>query len=342
MASQKEKSKYGISSDNFKIKPPAFHLAYLESIVENLPEAVAIFDHDGVITRVNGAFTNLFAYSAEEAIGQKVSDLLAHPSRREEAHSFRRCIKRGETINAKTIRRRKDGSTVNVAMKSAPVIVAGDVAGFFVVYRDITSEKQAEERLIALATTDSLTGLFNRRHFFELSRREFARSSRNGNSLVMLMIDIDHFKNINDTYGHQTGDAVLEALAALGKACIRSADIIGRIGGEEFTILLPETTLENGIAVAERFRHRVERMQIDTDDATITITVSIGVARASAGRPGFDDVLAQSDRALYKAKCDGRNRVSTWPNGNSLQPDYHGNGNTKFIAEKQSNYATLD
>ncbi len=341
MASRTNKDKYSSSNEIHELKPLLFHCAYLESVLENLPEAVVIFDPDGSITRVNAAFTEMFGYRAEEAKGQNVSELLPPDEKKEEAQDFRRIIKKGETINAKTLRRRKDGTRINVAMKSAPVIVEGEVAGFFVVYRDITSEKSAEERLIEMATTDSLTGLYNRRHFFELSRLEFERARRNGSPLVLLMIDIDYFKNINDTYGHQAGDAVLESLAAFGKACIRSVDVFGRIGGEEFAMLLPETILENGIAVAERLRDGLERMQIDVDGATASITVSIGVACAVAGLPDFDEVVVRSDRALYKAKCDGRNRVATDRTDNGLEEDPHDNGNNKIIAEKQADYTTL-
>jgi diguanylate cyclase (GGDEF)-like protein/PAS domain S-box-containing protein len=333
-----EKTKTDISNGIFKSKPLAFSLAYFDSIIQNLPEAIVIFDHDGRITCTNAAFTEMFGYSAEEAMGKNVSDLLAHPDRKEEAHGFRRSMKKGVTINAKTVRRRKDGTTVDVAMKSAPVIVDGKVTGFFVVYRDITSEKLAEERLIALATTDFLTGLYNRRHFFELSRREFARSSRNRSPLVMLMIDIDYFKKINDAYGHRAGDAVLQALAGLGRACIRSSDIFGRIGGEEFALLLPEVSLEQGMAVAERLRQGVERMQIDADRATLSITVSVGVASAVGGIPGFDDVLARADRALYKAKCDGRNRVSTGPSDSNFDQKPCSEKDRKLIAEKYADY----
>jgi diguanylate cyclase (GGDEF)-like protein/PAS domain S-box-containing protein len=341
MASRTNKDKFSFLNENLKLKPILFHLAYLESILENFPEAVVIFDPDGIITRINAAFTEMFGYRAEEAIGQNVSELLALDEKKEEAHVFRRIIKKGETINAKTLRRRKDGTRVHVAMKSAPVIVEGELAGFFVVYRDITSEKSAEKRLIEIATTDFLTGLYNRRHFFELSRLEFERSRRNGSPLAMLMIDIDYFKNINDTYGHQAGDAVLESLAGFGKACIRSVDVFGRIGGEEFAMLLPETILENGIAVAERLRDGIERMQIDVDGVIASITVSIGVACAVAGLPDFDEVSARSDCALYKAKCDGRNRVATDRTDNGPEEGPYDNGNSKIIAEKQAEYARL-
>jgi diguanylate cyclase (GGDEF)-like protein/PAS domain S-box-containing protein len=341
MASRTNKGKDSSSNEIQKLKPILFRLAYSESIVENLPEAVVIFDPEGLINRINSAFTEMFGYSAEEAIGQNVSELLAPDERKKEAHSFRRIIKKGKTINAKTVRMRKDGTRINVSMKSAPVIVEGETAGFFVVYRDITPEKLAEKRLIAMATTDSLTGLFNRRHFFELSNLELARSRRNGNPLVMLMMDIDHFKNINDTFGHQAGDTVLETLARFGRTCIRAVDVFGRIGGEEFAILLPETKLEDGVAVAERLRHGVERMQIDADGATLSITVSIGVACALAGSHHFDEILAESDRALYKAKCNGRNRVCTWCTGNGDQKNNNDYEDGKTIAERHADYATL-
>ncbi len=308
------------SGGKLESKSLLFQKTYFESIIENLPEGVAIFDENGRITCINAAFTAMFGYTSDEAVGRNISDLVAPPAKIEEAHGIRLSISKGKTISRETVRRHKDGTDLNVAMKSAAVTVDGNVAGYFVVYRDITAEKLAESRLIQMATTDSLTGLYNRRHFFDLSEREFARSRRNGSSLVVLMIDIDHFKNINDTYGHQAGDDVLKELAELGSTCLRSMDIFGRIGGEEFAVLLPETISDNGVAVAERFRNRIERMQFETIQGALDITVSIGVASALAGKPDFDKVLAEADMALYNAKCEGRNRVSIGRGRTGLEP----------------------
>jgi len=310
MTSEAGGGKPGCGFGDLKAESIRYQKAYFESIMENLPEAVAIFDENGNITRINAAFTTIFGYTAEEAVGRNISDLVAPPDRVREAHGIRRSISHGETIVLETMRRRRDGTDIHVSMKSAAVNVDGVVAGFFVVYRDITIRKLAEARLVQLATTDPLTGLYNRRHFFDLAEREFSRCRRTGAPLALLMMDMDNFKDVNDTHGHHAGDCVLTAVAATGRACFRSMDIFGRIGGEEFAVLLPETVLEQGAVTAARFRDKIEQMQVVVKEGVIVhVTVSAGVASAMGGKPGFEKVLADADRALYRAKCGGRNRI---------------------------------
>ena len=207
---------------------------------------------------------------------------------------------------------------------------------------EIHQQREQLEQLQADASLDFLTKIPNRRTFDERLKEEVSRAQRYGSTFSLMVVDVDNFKNINDLYGHQAGDSVLEALAALGRACLRTSDVFGRIGGEEFALLLPETLPEQGMAVAERLRMAVERMQIDSDQATLGITVSIGVASSVEGAPGFDRVLAEADRALYRAKCEGRNRVLAEPTSVDSKPDFIENPSSNSIAEKQAGYAVLD
>ncbi|MGE0357777.1 MAG: diguanylate cyclase [Burkholderiales bacterium] len=159
------------------------------------------------------------------------------------------------------------------------------------------------------AHTDSLTGLANRRRFFEMAEAELARARRYDAPLSMLMLDIDHFKEVNDTHGHRAGDRVLQSLARTCLGVLRNVDVVGRVGGEEFAILLPETGLEGARDVAERLREAVERSAVARDEGVpLRITVSVGVAVLSEG-VNLDTLLSQSDAALYDAKHRGRNRV---------------------------------
>ncbi|HLW74258.1 MAG TPA: diguanylate cyclase [Gammaproteobacteria bacterium] len=161
-----------------------------------------------------------------------------------------------------------------------------------------------------LATTDGLTRLANRRHFMERAESEFERSQRYKRDLSVFLLDADHFKTINDTHGHETGDRVLRLLAAACRESMRHLDVIGRYGGEELVVLLPETSAALAFEAAERLRKRIEELRIPVQDGDIRVAVSIGVATADAATESVASLINQADRALYEAKRGGRNRVS--------------------------------
>ncbi len=163
-----------------------------------------------------------------------------------------------------------------------------------------------------LAYTDELTGISNRRQLFQLGEREFARTQRYGRSLVALMLDLDRFKRINDAHGHAVGDQMLHAVAQYCLANIRAIDIVGRYGGEEFAILLPDTDLLGAVEVAERLRESIAIATIPTTHGDMRMTVSIGIACIGTQTRDLPSLLDQADRALYAAKQAGRNRVEVW------------------------------
>lgn len=164
-----------------------------------------------------------------------------------------------------------------------------------------------------LAITDSLTGLFNRRHFFESAEMEMVRSMRYNHPLTLAIIDLDRFKKINDTFGHLAGDIALREVARACQASLRKVDLIGRFGGEEIVILMPETTLEQAQPALERLRGQVEAMQLETPRGTMKITISIGLAGLKVGESlTTDELLDRADQALYRAKDNGRNQMRTW------------------------------
>ncbi|MDD1620024.1 MAG: CHASE domain-containing protein [Methylococcaceae bacterium] len=186
----------------------------------------------------------------------------------------------------------------------------GDFMGFIGSCIDITEHKKMEEELWELATTDGLTGLLNRRHFLVCLQEEFDRSQRNAElHSSVLMLDLDHFKRINDGYGHAAGDAVLKHFAEIIHAEQRKIDVVGRLGGEEFAIILPDTGLSEARVFAERLRKAVADKPLQQQDTNIEITVSIGIALLSAATENPDSVLRDADRALYVAKESGRNQV---------------------------------
>lgn len=165
-----------------------------------------------------------------------------------------------------------------------------------------------------LASIDSLTGLHNRRHFMEISRREFARAQRYRHPLTAIMLDIDHFKQVNDTYGHAVGDQALKIVATRCKKTVRQIDVLGRFGGDEFVSLLLETDLNGARIVAERLRRSMVDLSIDTDQGPLAITISLGIASLDERCKALDDLLQRADQALYVAKQAGRNQVSVWQN----------------------------
>ncbi len=185
---------------------------------------------------------------------------------------------------------------------------------YFFIFRLIKKLTKAQQKIQLMLTTDELTGLHNRRHFFERLEEELRRAKRYGHDMSCIMLDIDHFKKVNDTYGHLTGDMVLTTLALLLKTGFRETDVVARYGGEEILILLPETDAEQALSVAEKIRAMVEEQEMTDDEGrTIRITVSLGVAGISLERleslSDPDELIKCADEALYRAKEGGRNRV---------------------------------
>jgi diguanylate cyclase (GGDEF)-like protein len=180
--------------------------------------------------------------------------------------------------------------------------------GYLAIYRDIQKQREMQDRLERLATCDDLTGLANRRQFLAALEREMERVRRYQRSLCVAIVDVDHFKSVNDGHGHAAGDQVLRALADVLAATVRDVDAVGRLGGEEFGLMLPESDLSSAVKVAERVRQAVAAMTLDVEGESLGVTVSVGLAQTT---PDCDmkGLLARADAALYTAKRNGRNRV---------------------------------
>lgn len=173
-------------------------------------------------------------------------------------------------------------------------------------------ERERQEvagRLLELATTDYLTGLYNRRAFFEAAQREFARARRNGTVFSLLELDLDHFKAVNDTYGHDAGDRALRGVAQVMLRALRVVDLPARLGGEEFAVLLPETDAQEAQGVAERLRQAIASADIQGMAGRFRVTVSIGLATFHPEDPDAEAIVHAADQALYRAKELGRDRV---------------------------------
>ena len=193
-----------------------------------------------------------------------------------------------------------------------PVPIAGLGAG--ITLRLIVALDQARSRAEQLALTDALTGVRNRRWFMTQAALEFERATRHGRALALVLIDVDHFKRVNDEHGHQTGDRLLVEIAQTCAATLRRTDLLARFGGEEFIVLLPETGQRDAVRLAERMRQAVQAGLRDPQHPLqVPVTISLGVVAMSAATPTLDALIRATDQALYDAKRAGRDRVHTLP-----------------------------
>ncbi len=198
-------------------------------------------------------------------------------------------------------------------MVRASHIEASDPPRYVIERDNVTALELAQQALVMQATTDELTGVANRRAFFQALGVEFAKLRRHPDSPCSVMaLDLDHFKNVNDTWGHAAGDAVLKHFTRVISGHTREGDVLGRTGGEEFTMILPDTALDEAEALGERLRQQVSLAPLQFDGHTISITVSIGVAMLTASDTNAAEAVARADRALYEAKHAGRNTVRRW------------------------------
>lgn len=205
--------------------------------------------------------------------------------------------------------RTREGETF-WALLSARAVVFSGMQTVMLGFSDLTAQKAVEHQLRVLAQRDPLTQAYNRHHFWQLAHTEMARVKRYKRPLSMAMIDADHFKNVNDTYGHHVGDLVLKSIVDLCHDSLRKNDVLARYGGEEFIVLLPETPPDGALAVVERLRERIAQTPLVLDDGrTVPMTVSIGLAGLLDYEEGFEALLKRADEALYAAKRHGRNCV---------------------------------
>ena len=211
---------------------------------------------------------------------------------------------------------RRDGSVMNAEISGGAPVMIGETMALMAVWTDVTERVRAEQEVLALnlklseqAMRDPLTGLFNRRYLQEALGREFALASRRGHSISLVMGDIDHFKAVNDTYGHQAGDEVLKEFGDLMRQHSRASDICCRYGGEEFMLVLPDVSEESACQRAEQLRLALAAVTLPFKTSEIQVTASFGVASYPVHGIDGDALIAAADSALYAAKSAGRNRV---------------------------------
>jgi diguanylate cyclase (GGDEF)-like protein/PAS domain S-box-containing protein len=279
---------------------------YFASLFESAPEAIAILDDRDRIMRVNGQFGALFGYTEDEAVGQDINALIVPEDLAEEGLALCAKVAAGEGIRTESLRRHKDRHTFWVSI-SATRFSAGDEPGrVYAMYQDISSRKRAEDELRALLMVDELTGLPNRRAFIALSEQRLKLAVRMERDVLMIFIDVDHLKYINDTWGHLAGDrALIDTARVLRESC-READIIARLGGDEFVALMIVDSDQTAELVCERIKARVEAHNLETPRGH-PLSLSVGATRTKSEGTMLADLLAQADTALYEQKR-GRGR----------------------------------
>jgi diguanylate cyclase (GGDEF)-like protein/PAS domain S-box-containing protein len=267
---------------------------------------VATAVRDGRILQVNDACAAMFGISPAMIGVDSFARFYADPDDR--ARLMARLNRDGEINDFETRALCADGVARTVLVRATTVELATGktlIAGII----DISDRKAVELSLEWLASTDPLTKLPNRLSFFSTARAEMMRCMRLGRPLALLMIDLDHFKAINDNFGHQGGDKALKAFGALCLDRLRGTDIIGRLGGEEFGVLLPDTDGPQALAIAEELCRALAALRLPSPNQALRLTVSIGLTTVRRGDKDLDSALARADRALYKAKRAGRDRV---------------------------------
>lgn len=290
----------------------------LRFITENTHDIVWQLDRDLRFTYINGADERMRGYAREEVIGQHFKEIVTPAGYLTIERTMSLPPAPGDAGNGvksfEVEMRCKDGNRVWAEINSTPIRDrSGQIAGYIGVTRDATQHRKTHEKLREQTIRDPLTGLFNRRYLDESLERELARAKRDNLPLSLLMIDIDRFKLLNDTHGHQAGDEVLKCLGKLIREGARSADLPCRYGGEEFLLVLPGMTLEIAAERAEQWRGAFAGAKIDFGRTSLSATLSVGVAAFPGHGSTCAELIAAADQALYTAKHSGRNRVAIAP-----------------------------
>jgi len=288
--------------------------ATLEAIMNNASDAIVLFDSEGHIFFWNPAAERLFGYSKEESLDRNFFELLVpaegesgwlHAIKGEHAQIANVALSglpSGRTVELKALCR--DGGTVDIEVALSNFNVGSSKYNVGIA-RDISRRKQFEKELVRLSITDPLTGVYNRRHFEKRIKEELKKSRLEGKALSLIILDLDHFKSINDCFGHDKGDQVLKATTNLIQERLQGKGTLARWGGEEFVILLPGLSADDAKDLAETLRKDISNMCFD---GAGSITASFGVAGLAPGDT-FDTLVKKADNMLYEAKANGRNRV---------------------------------
>lgn len=284
---------------------------FLADVIENIPSITYVKNRQGRNLLVNKKYEAVTGKSREQVLGKLDSEIYAPGDAEAYRAADLQVMRSGQVLEVEESLSTAEGEKFFLSVKFPTRNPAGDITGICGISTDITQLKHYQRELERLSQYDELTGLFNRRHFMSLARYALSRSARYGGDLSLLMLDIDHFKQVNDDHGHRAGDLVLAALSQEIRQALRETDIPGRLGGEEFAVLLPETGAAQAQEVAERLRKAIAAKPIGMGgEMQLACTISIGIATKREGLANdLESLLQRADSALYAAKNAGRNQV---------------------------------
>ncbi|WP_413437232.1 diguanylate cyclase [Sulfuriferula sp. GW1] len=282
----------------------------IQNAIDMLPSPIFIKDEDCRYIACNRAFESYIGLPRARIIGATVYDVAPPELAAIYEKADRDLLADGGTQTYETNVRYADGSVHDVIFyKSVFHKADGRPDGISGVILDITERKRLEDELAQAAREDFLTGAVNLRTFYELADQEFARFKRTGEAFSLLVLDLDHFKKINDTLGHEGGDDALRKFVQIVTANLREQDIFARAGGDEFRLLLPGTPPSGAIVLAEKIREEVSRVSLRASNGSVPLSMSAGLCRCHPDDTRIDDVVRRADAALYEAKAAGRNAV---------------------------------
>jgi diguanylate cyclase (GGDEF)-like protein/PAS domain S-box-containing protein len=272
------------------------------SLFRNSPEALVYLDEKGVILDANLRFCKLFQYSLPEIKGRKIDEGMIHPADKIKEGKRLSSVRSKGYFNYETIRKKKDGTLFPVSISATPLIIDEKVRGVIGTYIDITERKQLEEKLEKLANFDSLTGSCNRRYGVDLLDQQLKLARRRKNSILLAYIDIDNFKSINDLYGHEEGDKTLKEVVKLLKSTLREVDIICRMGGDEFLLIFPDSSLQDLPILKERLSKNLIELN-QTLKKPYQIGLSMGFSGYDPDQPeSIDKLIRIADQKMYEEK----------------------------------------
>jgi len=298
-----------------RVETANHELMVLHAAFDQVEHGVLVLDANLRADFMNAAFRRIWALGPDDAQRRPTFAELVERARHNGVHALPPFDAEAEDYVTRRVAVVQEGrdETIDLRLSSGRIMRVQckllDGGGRLVTYTDVTDLMRQSEIFERLATTDDLTGVFNRRHFMALAEREFADSRQDGCPLALLILDIDLFKSINDCFGHAVGDIVIRHVARVCREMKRAGDILARIGGEEFTLLLPATDLADAAALAERINEQLARNPVTVDGHELRVTVSLGVAATDTATTTVGDLMRRADQALYGAKRGGRNRV---------------------------------
>ncbi|SHN51477.1 histidine kinase N-terminal 7TM domain-containing diguanylate cyclase [Desulfovibrio litoralis] len=274
-----------------------------DSVIDSMHEGVIVFDKDGIYMESNKTIKEIFPEVKDVRIGTSISEMEYLP--------FDATILDSKDGHLKEFSRKSNDCIRTYSLSVAHVKQGSYLIGHSVIIYNITAFKSMLTELEVKAHTDNLTNIYNRGFFFEKSRYEIQQAKRANNPLSLIMFDLDHFKKINDNYGHPYGDYVLRTIALIGGQNLRKTDVFGRYGGEEFAVVLPNTNIEGAVLKAETVRKKIETYIFEFEGVHTKVTASFGVSELNKfmGEEALELMIKQADENLYKAKEQGRNRV---------------------------------